>query len=109
MQVIKGILVALPLFFVSPLVTADTWVNGYVKRDGTYVEGHYRQDRNSTNLDNYSTQGNVNPYSGAPGARARDYSSEALNYGDGRAVYTGPRGGQYYYNDSGRKVYVPKR
>lgn len=109
MSVVKRLLVALTFFFISPLVAADTWVNGYVKRDGTYVEGHYRQERNSTNLDNYSTQGNVNPYSGEPGTRARDYSSEALSYGDGRAIYTGPRGGQYYYNDSGRKVYVPKR
>jgi hypothetical protein len=109
MSVFKRMLVALTFLFVSSLVNADTWVNGYVKRDGTYVEGHYRQDSNSTNRDNYSTQGNVNPYSGDSGSRARDYSSEALNYGEGRTIHTGPRGGQFYYNDSGRKVYVPKR
>jgi len=109
MSVLRRRLAAMTFLIISPLVIADTWVNGYVRRDGAYVEGHYRQERNSTNLDNYSTQGNVNPYSGEQGTRARDYSSEALNYGDGRAIYTGPRGGQYYYNDSGRKVYVPKR
>jgi len=109
MSVFKRRLAAMTFLIISPLVIADTWVNGYVRRDGTYVEGHYRQERNSTNLDNYSTQGNVNPYSGEQGTRARDYSSQALNYGEGRPIYTGPRGGQYYYNDSGRKVYVPKR
>jgi hypothetical protein len=109
MSALKGTLAALTFLFISPLATADTWVNGYVRRDGTYVQGHYRQESNSTNLDNYSTQGNVNPYSGEQGTRARDYSPEAYNYGDGRTIYTGPRGGQFYYNDSGRKVYVPKR
>ncbi len=109
MTLVKRMLVVLALFLISPLVTADTWVNGYVRRDGTYVQGHYRQEQNSTNLDNYSTQGNANPYSGEAGTRPRDYSSEALNYGDGRTIHTGPRGGQFYYNDSGRKVYVPKR
>jgi hypothetical protein len=88
---------------------ADSYVNGYIKRDGTYVPGYFRSDPNGTNLDNYSTQGNVNPYNGSPGSRAKDYSPEALDYGGGRTIYTGPRGGQYYINDYGRKVYVPKR
>ncbi|MBK6497038.1 MAG: hypothetical protein IPG00_02265 [Saprospiraceae bacterium] len=39
----------------------------------------------------------------------KDYSSEAYNYGAGQTIYTGPRGGQYYYNSKGNKVYVPKR
>ena len=101
-------LLALLTFGVGSAV-ADTWVNGYYRNDGTYVSGHFRQEPNSTNQDNYSTQGNVNPYNGIAGQRAQDYSSEALNYGGGRTIYTGPRGGQYYYSDSGRKVYVPKR
>lgn len=88
---------------------ADTYVNGYYRADGTYVQPYVRSDSNSTNWDNYSTQGNSNPYTGSEGTRARDYSPEARSYGDGRTVYTGPRGGQYYLNDSGRKVYVPKR
>lgn len=98
----------LSLAFAAP-ASADTWVNGYFKRDGTYVQGHMRSDPNSTNLDNYSTEGNTNPYTGSEGHRARDYSPEALDYGGGRTIYTGPRGGQYYINEYGRKVYVPKR
>ena len=88
---------------------ADTWVNGYYKRDGTYVPGHFRSSSNQTNWDNYSTQGNRNPFTGESGSRALDYSSRSLNYGGGRPIHEGPRGGQFYYNDSGHKVYVPKR
>lgn len=83
--------------------------NGYIKKDGTYVDGHYKTERNSTNYDNFSTQGNVNPYTGESGSRARDYSPNAYNYGQGKTIYEGSRGGQYYINDKGNKVYVPKR
>ena len=88
---------------------ADTYVNGYYKRDGTYVNGYNRSSPDPTNWNNYSTQGNSNPYTGSEGTRARDYSPEAQSYGAGNQIYTGPKGGQYYYNDSGRKVYVPKQ
>lgn len=82
---------------------------GYMKKDGTYVDGHYKTRSNSSNHDNYSTQGNYNPYNGNSGSRARDYSPEAYNYGSGNTIYQGSRGGQYYYNSNGNKVYVPKR
>jgi hypothetical protein len=89
--------------------TSSTYVNGYTRSNGTYVQGHYRSSQNSTNHDNYSTSGNVNPYTGSVGTRARDYSSDAYNYGSGRTVYTGSRGGQYYINSSGNRTYIPKR
>lgn len=87
----------------------NSYQNGYYRQDGTYVEGHYRSRSNHTNHDNYSTQGNYNPYTGQQGSRARDYSIDAYNYGSGQIIMTGPRGGQYYYNSNGNKVYVPKR
>ncbi len=43
------------------------WVNGYYRKDGTYVRGHYRTNPNNTNRDNYSTLGNINPHTGKPG------------------------------------------
>ena len=97
------------LLAVSSISYADTYVNGYYRNDGTYVNGYTRSDSNSSNYDNYSTRGNYNPYTGSSGSRAEDYSPQAYNYGSGRNIETGPRGGQYYYNDSGNKVYVPKR
>lgn len=48
-------------------VFADTYTRGYVRQDGTYVQGHYSTNPNSTRADNYSTQGNVNPYTGKSG------------------------------------------
>ncbi len=108
----KNLLIKLFALFVSisPFETlADTYVEGYFRSDGSYVLPYVRSDQNSTNLDNYSTKGNQNPYSGSEGTRAKDYSPEAYNYGQGREIQTGPRGGQYYLNDNGRKVYVPKR
>lgn len=89
--------------------TNSAYVNGYTKSNGTYVQGHYRSSKNSTNHDNYSTSGNYNPYTGSAGSRAKDYSTGAYNYGSGHTIHTGSRGGQYYINSNGNKTYVPKR
>lgn len=43
------------------------WVNGYIKRDGTYVQGYHRSDSDGSIYNNYSTKGNVNPYTGQQG------------------------------------------
>lgn len=83
--------------------------SGYTRTDGTYVQGHYKTNNNRTNHDNFSTSWNVNTYTGTIGTRARDYSSGAYNYGSGRTIHTGSRGGQYYINSNGNKTYVPKR
>ncbi|MBK9212978.1 MAG: hypothetical protein IPO14_08525 [Saprospiraceae bacterium] len=83
--------------------------NGYIKDNGTYVEPHYKTNTNNTNLDNFSTKDNYNPYNGNSGSRAKDYSNYAYNYGSGQQIHTGSRGGQYYINSIGNKTYVPKR
>lgn len=46
---------------------SDEFVQGYMKSDGTYVQGYYRSDPDGTVRDNYSYKGNVNPYTGAVG------------------------------------------
>ena len=86
-----------------------TTVSGYTRSNGTYVQSHVRTMPNNTNWDNFSTKGNSNPFTGSTGYRARDYSSDAYNYGAGHTIHTGSRGGQYYYNSNGHKTYVPKR
>lgn len=48
-------------------LSAQVLVNGYFKKNGTYVEPYYRTEPNSTLFDNYSTKGNVNPFTGKPG------------------------------------------
>lgn len=42
---------------------------GYVTKNGTYVPPTVTTKPNSTQYDNYSTKGNVNPYTGRPGTR----------------------------------------
>lgn len=71
-------LLILGTFFFSITAFADTWVNGYQKRDGSYVQGHYKSRSNNTRNDNYSTRGNRNPYTGSYGTKPRDN-----NYGFG--------------------------
>ncbi|MGH7963210.1 MAG: hypothetical protein ACRERD_15525 [Candidatus Binatia bacterium] len=66
---------AFSLAIASPTL-ADSFVNGYVRRDDTYVAPYYRSnpDRNFSN--NWSTYGNVNPYTGQWGTKQYpDYSS----------------------------------
>ena len=52
----------------STLSHAQVRVDGYFRPNGTYVQPHYRTPPNGTTLDNWSTRGNVNPYTGQPGS-----------------------------------------
>jgi opacity protein-like surface antigen len=51
---------------------ADEIVNGYMRQDGTYVQPHFRSSPNSTKIDNYSSQGNTNPYTGERGSQRNE-------------------------------------
>ena len=89
--------------------SSTTKVNSYTKKNGTYVQGYTKTAPNKTNWDNYSTKPNINVNTGKKGYTAPDYSPASYNYGSGKTINTGPRGGQYYYNSKGNKTYVPKR
>lgn len=60
------------LILIAALITipafAQTRVNGYYKKNGTYVQPHYRSNRDNNPYNNYSTKGNVNPYTGKHGS-----------------------------------------
>jgi hypothetical protein len=45
------------------------YVRGYVTRSGTYVLPHRQTNPNGIRSDNWSTKGNVNPYTGKPGTK----------------------------------------
>ncbi len=47
--------------------TDSHYRQGYVTKNGTYVAPSYATNPNATKLDNYSTKGNVNPYTGKAG------------------------------------------
>lgn len=44
-------------------------VRSHDRQTGTHVDSHYRTPANDTKADNWSTRGNVNPYTGKPGSR----------------------------------------
>lgn len=43
-------------------------VQGYTRRDGTYVAPHMRTNPDGNPFNNYSSRGNVNPYTGQMGS-----------------------------------------
>ncbi len=51
------------------LAQRSTRVRGGVTKQGTYREPHMRTTPNKSRLDNYSTKGNTNPYTGKSGTR----------------------------------------
>ena len=65
--------------FVVPLVisflpepsfaTESHHVRSYVTKRGTYVAAHRQTKPDHTKLNNWSTKGNVNPYTGKPGTK----------------------------------------
>ncbi|ENU80608.1 hypothetical protein F975_01662 [Acinetobacter sp. ANC 3789] len=48
---------------------SHTRVSGYTKKNGTYVASYEKSHNNSTQLDNFDTKGNVNPYTGKDGTK----------------------------------------
>jgi len=81
--------------FVSTFAIADTYVNGYYKSNGTYVQPHYRSDPDSSVSNNWSTKGNVNPYTGKAGTVVEKYQPNSRI--------------QIYQPNSGIETYSPRR
>jgi hypothetical protein len=67
--IISAILIFIIFSLFLSFVSADVWVNGYYKKNGTYVQGYWRSDPDSDPTNNFSYPGNINPYTGkvAPG------------------------------------------
>jgi hypothetical protein len=69
--------VFLLLFFFSNFTNAAVHVNGYYKSNGTYVQPYYRSNPDGNFYNNWSTKGNVNPYTGKVGTKTQpSYTSE---------------------------------
>lgn len=58
-------------------IAKSSSVKGYTKKDGTYVAPHHRSAPNGTKYDNYSSKGNVNPYTGKAGTADPSKPSKA--------------------------------
>ena len=55
------------IFAAGSAFARDTYVKGYYRSNGTYVQPHYRTSPDNSLFNNYSTKGNVNPYTGSKG------------------------------------------
>lgn len=53
----------------TPAVAGDVRVRPHIRKDGTYVPGHWRSAPDGNRYNNWSTSGNVNPYTGERGTR----------------------------------------
>jgi hypothetical protein len=50
--------------------SSSVHVRGYTRKDGTYVQPHRRSAPDGRKSNNWSTRGNVNPYTGKPGTQS---------------------------------------
>ena len=67
---IKVILAVAAVLLTTPVMAQSVYHRGYTTQRGTYVAPHYQSAPNGTTFDNWSTQGNVNPYTGQEGTRS---------------------------------------
>ena len=71
----------------SATASAQVHVRGYTTKSGTYVAPHYRSSPDSSKLNNWSTKGNVNPYTGQVGTKD-PYGSSNSSYGNYNNPYS---------------------
>ena len=61
---------------------SQVYVKGYTRKDGTYVRPHYRSAPDGKFYNNWSTKGNVNPYTGEPGTKLSPSAGSASTGGE---------------------------
>lgn len=66
----EKIIIALALSAISTgAIAADQRVDGYTRKDGTYVEPYHRTAPDPRRDNNYESRGKTNPYTGKEGTR----------------------------------------
>jgi len=65
----KSLLVAVLVFASTLALGRDVPVRGHVTRNGKYVTPSHRTSPDHTQRNNYSSKGNVNPYTGKRGTK----------------------------------------
>lgn len=65
----KIALIPMLLMFLVQGSYAASSVHGYTKKNGTHVQSYKRTSPNHTQRDNWSSTGNVNPYTGKAGTK----------------------------------------
>jgi hypothetical protein len=86
----KKLIVLMILLFAGAAI-ADEYVNGYNRNNGTHVDSYHRTSPDNSMYNNYSTQGNTNPYTGSQGT-VSPYSSYGNSGGYGGGFNSQPSG-----------------
>lgn len=79
----KTALLALALGLLASTADAGQWVNGYVRKDGNYVQGYARSNPDRYQSNNYGYKGNTNPYTGQTGTQNYRQPRNGSLYGGG--------------------------
>jgi len=96
------ILAILTMFVFASVADAAVRVSGYYKSNGTYVAPYYRSNSDGNFYNNWSTKGNINPYTGSIGTKTTpSYNYYTPSY---RSYYTPSYN---YYTPSYRSYYTP--
>lgn len=66
----------------------DVYVEGYYRRNGTYVQPHYRSAPDGDPSNNWSSRGNVNPYTGSIGTRDPEDEEASPDWSSSRDLNT---------------------
>ena len=99
-KLITALALVLAFAWAPQIASADVWVDGYYRSDGTWVRGHYRSEPDGYFWNNYSSYGNINPYTGEHGYKWPDYSSSSSSYDNYRSYYYDYYDYSSYYYDS---------
>jgi hypothetical protein len=88
--------IAAVLAFSDVSVAKDVQVQGYFRKDGTYVEPYMRSAPDSNPYNNFSTKGNINPYTGQAGTKNPEpsygYTNPYTNpYSPPSSLYEAPK------------------
>jgi len=64
MERIAVLAVSFLLLAIVSVAHAQVWVDPYVRKSGTEVQGYYRSNPDGNSYNNWSYPGNVNPHTG---------------------------------------------
>ncbi|GEM_PF-806539 len=63
----RAVFLSIAVMAVLTAALADQWADGYLRKDGTYVQGYWRSEPDDKYWNNWSTSGNTNPYTSEKG------------------------------------------
>jgi hypothetical protein len=90
---------------------SQVYVEGYYRKNGTYVQPHYRSSPDNSPYNNYSYPGNINPYTGKEATgNPETYLKRYKNRGNVSESGLSNSGvpNDYYYNRRNSNYYDKK-